>query len=170
MPLMQLKMLVLPAPLGPMMAKKSWAGTSRLTPDSAATPAKLRCSPSRASRAIRPSGPRAPRPGEGKRQRGSGRPARTWEGYPGIRTRAWVPRRPDGHFTSARNLRETPGPVNRRRDRSQHYRGPGAGRGGRVARPDAAGPSVLGSRRVDRGVGGQVSWRVNLLIRGSESV
>src|SRR5438445_484509 len=38
MPLMQLKMLVLPAPLGPMMAKKSPALISRLTQARAATP------------------------------------------------------------------------------------------------------------------------------------
>src|SRR5713226_8705696 len=52
MPLMQLKMLVLPAPLGPMMAKKSLALTSRLTPASAATPPKLRCNPSKVSNVI----------------------------------------------------------------------------------------------------------------------
>src|SRR5262245_50820192 len=51
-PLMQLKMLVLPAPLGPMIAKKSPAGTSRLTPARAATPPKWSCNPSRASSAI----------------------------------------------------------------------------------------------------------------------
>src|SRR5207249_2402694 len=49
---MQLKMLVLPAPLGPMMARNSWDATSRLTPDRAATPPKLRCRSSRASSAI----------------------------------------------------------------------------------------------------------------------
>src|SRR6267142_3449515 len=53
MPLMQLKMLVLPAPLGPMMAKKSPALISRLTPARAATPPKLRCRFSRARSAIR---------------------------------------------------------------------------------------------------------------------
>src|SRR5215216_5300764 len=52
MPLMQLKMLVLPAPLGPMMAKKSVALTSRLTPARAITPPKRRCISSRVSNAI----------------------------------------------------------------------------------------------------------------------
>src|SRR5262249_37279520 len=52
MPLMQLKMLVLPAPLGPMMAWNSPAVTSRLTPASAATPPKFRCSPCRLSKVI----------------------------------------------------------------------------------------------------------------------
>src|SRR5262245_11965146 len=52
MPLMQLKMLVLPAPLGPMIAKKSPGSTERLTPDSAATPPKCRCNSSRLRRAI----------------------------------------------------------------------------------------------------------------------
>src|SRR4029434_9220200 len=52
MPLMQLKMLVLPAPLGPMMAKKSVALTSRLTPARAITPPKCRCISSRVSNAI----------------------------------------------------------------------------------------------------------------------
>src|SRR5881628_4111104 len=55
MPLMQLKMLVLPAPLGPMMAKKSSALTSRVTPARAATPPKFRCNVSRVSSAIPPS-------------------------------------------------------------------------------------------------------------------
>src|SRR5947207_11785172 len=49
MPLMQLKMLVLPAPLGPMTAKNWPASTARLTPPRAATPPKLRCRSSRAS-------------------------------------------------------------------------------------------------------------------------
>src|SRR2546422_10022593 len=59
MPLMQLKMLVLPAPLGPMMAKKSSALTSRVTPARAATPPKFRCNCSRVSSAIptEPPGP-----------------------------------------------------------------------------------------------------------------
>src|SRR5919198_3788738 len=51
MPLRQLKMLVLPAPLGPMTAKKAPASTARLTPARAATPPKLRCRSSRASNA-----------------------------------------------------------------------------------------------------------------------
>src|SRR6266851_4078316 len=59
MPLMQLKMLVLPAPLGPMMAKKSPALTASLTPAKAATPPKLRCNPSKVSNAI-PTGPPGP--------------------------------------------------------------------------------------------------------------
>src|SRR4029450_13489252 len=50
---MQLKMLVLPAPLGPMMAKNSPRSTSRLTPARAATPPKLRCRLSRARSPIR---------------------------------------------------------------------------------------------------------------------
>src|SRR5262245_35358785 len=53
MPLMQLKMLVLPAPLGPMTAKNSPALTSRLTPARAATPPKLRWRSSRV-RSARP--------------------------------------------------------------------------------------------------------------------
>src|SRR5215470_15380690 len=50
---MQLKMLVLPAPLGPMTAKNSPRWTSRLTPARAATPPKLRCKFSRARSPMR---------------------------------------------------------------------------------------------------------------------
>ena len=77
MPLMQLKMLVLPAPLGPMMAKKSPALTSRLTPARAATPPKLSCRASRASSVI-----------------GAGAP----KGCPETRSRAFafLPEGPDG--------------------------------------------------------------------------
>src|SRR5436853_7012477 len=60
---MQLKMLVLPAPFGPMIAKRSPAPTSTLTPARAATPPKLRCNPSRASSAMRAYA--LPRSGEG---------------------------------------------------------------------------------------------------------
>src|SRR5437667_12235855 len=60
---MQLKMLVLPAPFGPMIAKRSPAATTTLTPPRAATPPKLRCNPSRASSAMRAYG--LPRSGEG---------------------------------------------------------------------------------------------------------
>src|SRR5437667_10319125 len=60
---MQLKMLVLPAPFGPMIAKRSPAATSTLTPARAATPPKLRCNPSRASSAMRAYA--LPRSGEG---------------------------------------------------------------------------------------------------------
>src|SRR2546426_9244975 len=52
MPLMQLRMLVLPAPFGPMIAKKSPVSTARLTPASAVTPPKFRCTSSRVSTAI----------------------------------------------------------------------------------------------------------------------
>src|SRR5262245_23074821 len=54
MPLMQLKMLVLPAPFGPMIARNSPSLTVRLTPANAATPPKWRCIPSRLSDAIPP--------------------------------------------------------------------------------------------------------------------
>src|SRR6266581_8389796 len=60
---MQLKMLVLPAPFGPMIAKRSPAATSTLTPARATTPPKLRCNPSRASSAMRAYA--LPRSGEG---------------------------------------------------------------------------------------------------------
>src|SRR5215831_10870093 len=50
---MQLKMLVLPAPLGPMTAKNWPRSTARLTPARAATPPKLRCRFSSARSPIR---------------------------------------------------------------------------------------------------------------------
>src|SRR5712691_10991995 len=94
MPLMQLKMLVLPAPLGPMIAKKSPAAISRLTPARAATPPKLRCNPSRASSAIRAYAP--PRPGQGH-----------------IRRSPLVifPRRRDDHVTSGADATLTGQPL-----------------------------------------------------------
>src|SRR3989442_2974709 len=50
---MQLKMLVLPAPFGPMIAKRSPAATSTLTPARADTTPKLSCNPSRPSSGMR---------------------------------------------------------------------------------------------------------------------
>src|SRR5512144_3161341 len=109
MPLMQLKMLVLPAPLGPMMARKSWGWTSRLTPERAATPPNWRYTPSRLSRAtwIGPA-----RPGgraDGRAPRRSPRPTTVPKGCPGIPCRASTPRGPDSS-DDARVARNLPAP------------------------------------------------------------
>src|SRR6516165_2430075 len=58
-PLMILNSVVLPAPLGPMMARRSPGSTDRLTSRSAFTPAKFLLTRSRLSSATRPSSAQA---------------------------------------------------------------------------------------------------------------
>src|SRR5262245_55346502 len=117
MPLMQLKMLVLPAPLGPMMAKKSPAATSRLTPARATTPPKLRCRPSRASSAI--PAKRSPGLAEAPRRR-----QHRSQGAPEVskccartRPRACALRRRDDHVTSGADANVPRGELSSRRGR-----------------------------------------------------
>src|SRR5258706_1759319 len=106
---MQLKMLVLPAPLGPMIARKSWGWTSRLTGARVTTRPNWRYTVSRLSSAM--ASRRHARDGRvpGKPPRRSLRPTFAPKGCPEIPSRAWLPRGPDSS-EDARVGRKLQGP------------------------------------------------------------
>src|SRR5690242_2855778 len=114
MPLMQLKMLVLPAPLGPMTARKSWGCTSRLTPARAVTPPKWRCTPSRLSSAMPSRRPLPDRRAADRRLRRALQPTTVPKGYLGNPSRACaLPRGRSDDARVGRNLQAYRGLVNR---------------------------------------------------------
>src|SRR5262249_19223232 len=143
-PAIRLKSVVLPEPFGPMIPTTAPAGTSRLTPRTACTPAKALETPSRASRgAVDVTGPR-------KRSGSLDLPSPLGE------RRRWIAERlgrellrPDQLLLAVEPLEEgaqdDPGAVRTELDRPDH--GCHVGRGDRVADLLPIGDASLGERR-----------------------